>query len=258
MRFIIAVDLEGVAGVVGLPGKGLTKENCPEEYDLARREAVRAINAAARALFEGGAVRVVVWDNHANGVNLPPEMIDGRCEILRGAMPERFCGAEEFDGALFIGYHAMAGTGDGVLNHTFSSATIQYIRVNGVDVGEIAVDAHYAGLKGVPVIFIESDAAGVREAARVLPWARAVVTKEGTGRNGALCLHPEQVEAETYEKVADAVANIEEMGLFWFDAPLTVEVRYMRMEDARACLTSDAELVDEYTVRRVMDVLKLF
>jgi len=254
---MMAIDLEGVAGVVGMPGLGLTREACPEEYDLARREAIRAVNAAARALFDSGATRVVAWDNHGSGVNLDPGAIDNRCEILRGALADRFAGAEDFDGVLLIGYHAMAGTIDGALNHTFSSKDIQYIRVNGVDVGEIAVDAHFAGLKGVPVIFVLSDRAGVREAARFLPWARSVASKEGLGRNCALAYHPERVEEETYEQVRGAVENLSDMGLFWFESPLTLEIRYMRMEEARARLSPEAELVDAYTTRQTMDALEL-
>ena len=258
MKFVIAVDLEGVAGVVGFPGKGLTLENCPDEYRAACREAVRAVNAAARALFDGGASHVVIWDNHASGVNLPVEDLDARTEIMRGAFAERWEGIEEFDGALLIGYHAMAGTPRGILNHSFSSAVIQSIRVNGSEVGEISVDAHFAGVKGIPVIFVESDRAGVTEANRFLPWARTVVTKEGYGRNAARLYHPLKIERETYDMVLDAVKHIGDMGLYWFESPMEVEIRYMRMEDAHRNRGEHGELTDEYTVRRYMDELRLF
>ena len=69
--------------------------------------------------------------------------------------PHRFPGMDEsFDGVLFIGYHAMDNTVDAVICHTFSSATYQYMKVNGVEVGEMEIDGAMAGELGVPLIFV--------------------------------------------------------------------------------------------------------
>ena len=161
-RYVISVDCEGVACVAGLPGMGLTKEN--PVYAFAAREALEEANAAARALFDSGADDVIVWDSHGTGVNFDYAMVDPRCRIALGSgFGARIPGMDEtFSGLLFIGYHAREGTKDGVLAHTYSSATYQHVRINGKDVGEMEVDAAWAGKYGVKVLFTATDAAGVR------------------------------------------------------------------------------------------------
>ena len=57
MKFVIAVDCEGLACVVGAPGSTL---NETRNFAFACAEAVREVNAATRALFDAGAERVIV------------------------------------------------------------------------------------------------------------------------------------------------------------------------------------------------------
>ena len=75
-KFYIGVDLEGVACAVGIPGEGMGNG---ANYAFAAREALREANACARALFDGGADEVIVWDNHGSGVNLDYDEVDPRC-----------------------------------------------------------------------------------------------------------------------------------------------------------------------------------
>ena len=67
-RVLIALDLEGVNNVVGEPYSGLYV-GC-DEWERARRQAAKEVNAAAEALFMAGAERVALWDNHAGGGNV--------------------------------------------------------------------------------------------------------------------------------------------------------------------------------------------
>ena len=84
----------------------------------------------------------------------------------------------------------MDNTVDGVLAHSFSSTGYQYIKVNGVEVGEMAIDAALAGDHGVPCIFVASDDKGAAEAKRFMPWVETVATKQGLGWNMAISKHP--------------------------------------------------------------------
>lgn len=81
-KFYIAVDCEGVACAVGSPGEALGKG---ENYAFACLQATREADAAAKALFDGGATEVVVWDAHGSGVNLHYDLLDSRCKILLGS-----------------------------------------------------------------------------------------------------------------------------------------------------------------------------
>ena len=60
---MIAVDLEGVHGIVGEPYKGLLREI--PDYQRAVENATKEVNAVVAALADGGVEEIWVWDNHA-------------------------------------------------------------------------------------------------------------------------------------------------------------------------------------------------
>ncbi len=249
MRFIIAVDCEGLACVVGTPGGTLNESR---NFPFACEEAVREANAAARALFDAGAEQVIVWDCHGGSLNMDYTALDERVDIALGVgFPHRFPGMDEtFAGVLLIGYHAKDNTEDAVIAHTFSSRTYQWVKVNGMEVGEIALDAAVAGELGVPVIFVASDDKGVAEAKQFLPWVETVVTKHALGWNAAVSKHPKRVEREIYEAVRRAVQRLPEMRPFRFPSPVQVEIRYKRLEEAERATRGATcwHRIDPYTV----------
>jgi len=222
---MIAVDCEGAACVVGEPGMSLSN-SC--NMTFAKEQVTRETNAAVRALFDSGAKEVVVWDSHGDGVNLIYDQLDQRCEIVLGSgFERRFPQLDEsFTGVLMIGYHAMAGTANAVLAHTYSSSAYYYIKVNGENVGEIALDAAVAGELGVPLIFVASDDKGCAEAVEFVPWVEKVATKTGLGRNCARSKHPTLVENQIYAAVIRAVKHLDEKPPFAFKQPLQLEVQY--------------------------------
>ena len=67
MEFIIACDLEGIHGVIGEAYKTLGESF---DYQKAVEGAELEINTAAKALFDSGAEKVIVWDNHGGGGNV--------------------------------------------------------------------------------------------------------------------------------------------------------------------------------------------
>jgi D-amino peptidase len=197
---------------------------------FARGQAVREANAAIRALFDSGAEKVVVWDSHSDGVNLAFEELDPRCEVLLGfGFAKRFPELDEtYTGVLMIGYHAMEGTRNAVLAHTYSSDVYRAIRVNGHEFGEIALDAAVAGELGVPLIFVSSDDKGCEEALRIMPWVDVVKTKTGYGHNCAFSKHPLVTEEEIYRSVSLAVERIAEKKVFTCTAPVQIEVEFKK------------------------------
>ena len=223
MKFMIAVDCDGPACVVGEPGKALSDSR---DMGFAREQATRETDAAARALFDAGAEKVVVWDNHGAGANLVFDRLDSRCEILLGTgFSRRFPLLDEsYAGVLMVGYHAMEGTPGGVLAHTYSPYAYREIRVNGVPVGEMAIDAAVAGELGVPLIFVSSDRKGCEEAGRFMPWVETVETKIGYGRTCAWSKHPAQVVDEIFTNVQKAVGRRDSMQCFRFETPIRFEI----------------------------------
>ena len=92
IKFVIAVDCEGTAGVVGSPGKPLCAST---DFSFAQEQATRETNAAARVLFNSGADHVLVWDTHGFGANLKYDKIDKRCQFVMGSgFTKRFPGVD--------------------------------------------------------------------------------------------------------------------------------------------------------------------
>ncbi len=253
MKFVIAVDCEGPAGVIGAPGG--TLNDAPAQYEFARRQATAEASAAARGLFAAGATQVIVWDNHGLGVNLVYEELDERCDIFHGAHAKRLAMLDAtFAGLLFIGYHARDNTVAAPLAHSFSSTTYQWIKFNGREVGELAVDAAVAGTLGVPPLFVASDDKAVAEAEEFFPGITTVTTKTGYSWNAALSKHPKRVLREIEAAAHQAARNRARMQPFTLPGPIEVEIRHKRIDTAdEACLPAQGwTRVDAYTVKRTI------
>ncbi len=253
MNFVIAVDLEGISCVVGTPNEGLTKDNV--QYKFACEQAVREVNQATKALYDCGAKKVYVWDNHGGSLNLDYMTLDKRVNILAGVgLKHRFSGLEDklIDGVLLIGYHAKADTSHAILAHTCNSTKYQYIKLNNKTVGEIEIDALLAAANlKAPVIFVSSDDQGVLQAIKELPWIKSVITKYSIGRNAGLLKHPSTVLDEIYKNVKDAYMHIGDMKKYKIKKPIQVEIRFLRLEDAQAAnnsKTKEINLLDPYTI----------
>lgn len=251
MKFLIAVDLEGVACAYGPYNSGIEDSF---NIEFVRKQATREANAAVKALFDSGADEVIVWDNHGRGCSLYYDQLDERCLIAIGSTVDtRYpCLDESFSGVLFIGYHGMAGSEDAVLAHTFSSVNYQYIKINGKEYGEVGIDSAIAGEFGVPVIFLSGDDKVISEAKEVLPDIETVETKKSLAYTRIISKHPKRVEKEIYEGVLKAVSRSKEMKVFRIDMPVEVEIRYRRADVAKHARLTDKdgknfEQTDAYT-----------
>ena len=151
--YLIAADLEGIHGIVGEPYKSLYPDVA--DYAKAIENAVKEINVAVKALFDAGAGRVAVWDNHGQGKNIDFSAIDARAVRVENPPMKRyerlsFAKNFAFAGIILLGYHSKEGSFNGVLAHTYSSAAIQYYKIGGKTMGEAEIDAYIAGELGIP------------------------------------------------------------------------------------------------------------
>lgn len=239
-KYYVAVDLEGVACVVGEHGVGLGQG---KQYAFAAREGLLEANACAKALFDSGADEVVVWVNHGSGLNMDYDLLDSRCKIAMGSgFHGRFPGMDDsYTGILLIGYHAREATRNAVLAHTYNSKVYQGYTINGKELGEMEIDAACAARHGVKIMFAASDAAGVMQAKESFPWIEAVETKQGFGWNGAVSLHPKEAQRKIYEAVKRAVAREDEMQCYQLSYPIDVSIRFKRMDAANQAQLYDRE-----------------
>src|SRR5919198_328421 len=184
--------MEGIAGIVRREQTNAGKPMFEEGRKLYTEE----INAAVRGAKAGGATEIVVLDCHGAGEgytfnSLIAEDLDPDCEFV---VQTEWTGYTDFleagcDAALFVGMHAMAGTADGVLNHTVSGVDWQNLWFNGTRVGETGINAALCGTWGCPVLLVTGDRAVCREARALLGDALPTVeVKVGLGRFSARSL----------------------------------------------------------------------
>src|SRR5256884_8358281 len=184
--------MEGIAGVVHESQTDPTSPAHAAEYGRCRRLMTAEANAAIEGARAGGPSKIVVSDRHWFMRNLLAEELHQAAELLSGDPKPRSMveGIEAgFDAALFIGYHARAGTRHAILDHTYADR-IHEVRLNGRPVGELGINAALAGVAGVPVALVSGDAALAAEARQLLGDGVATVeVKAADSRYPAQCLH---------------------------------------------------------------------
>ena len=124
------------------------------KYAEGRALLTREINKVARFLKEEGVDEIIVQDGHGSGLNVLWEKLSEDIDVcVTGAVKTRYYpkGIENADGVILLGYHAMAGTMDALLEHTMSSVHYQNVWLNGEKAGEVAIDAGVLGDMGIPV-----------------------------------------------------------------------------------------------------------
>src|SRR5213594_3113718 len=184
--------MEGISGIVNPHQTNAGKEM----FDEGRQLYTEEINAAVRGAKAGGATEIVVMDCHGAGDgyswnSLIAEDLDPDCEFV---VQDEWTGYTAFlesgcDAALFVGMHAMAGTADGVLNHTVSGVDWQNLWFNGTLVGETGINAALCGHWDCPVLLVTGDRATCREATSLLgDGLTTVEVKVGLGRYSARSL----------------------------------------------------------------------
>ena len=199
------------------------------------------VNVVAHGAFDGGAQDVLVNDSHSTMRNLISERLDPRVRVVAGTTKPAFM-LEGLNGehaaAFFIGYHGAIGDRDAVMPHTYSPRVIHECRLNGTPVGEVTINAAFAGHLGVPVALVSGDATTLREAARILPAALRVETKRSIGASAALCKSPAAVCDELRSAATQAVSSIEAFQTARLETPIVMEIDTVTTAHADAVMLS--------------------
>ena len=249
MKIYISVDMEGVVGVV--TGEQLG----PQGFEYARfREFMTAeANAAIQAAFDAGATEIVVSDSHGNGQNLLIEKLPKNVTVVR-SWPRPLMmmqGIDEtFDGAIFIGYHTSTNNTAGVRAHTFSSARLADVRLNGTSMPEAGVNAAIAGHFNVPVIMISGDDATVKEVTALLGDIEGAVVKWSYGFHSARTLTPEMAYEVIREKVRRAIGRLKDFKPYRVKTPIQLDVRFKNYRPSEMLsYLSIVERTDSHSIR---------
>jgi D-amino peptidase len=223
VRIFISVDMEGIGGI----GTGAMASSAGKDYATGRRLMTDEVNAVVRAIFARGPAEVVVNDSHGDMQNLLHTELDPRVAYIQGAIkPNGMMEGldESFDGVVFLGYHARAGTERGFLAHT-GSGIVKGLWINGLEAGEGEMNALYAGAHGVPVILASGDSAFVAQFSETVR-TETVVTKTSVTPRSARLRHPDRVHEDLAAATTRALSRLADARPLASDAPVVVRLRF--------------------------------
>ena len=280
MKIYIAVDLEGVAGVVSQgqqcqwnAGKGWGAK-APETptgwyahyYEQARRLATEELNAAVQGALDGGATEVWAWSGHGSFPGaFDVELVHPECRVVYAEEGGPAGHDRSFDALFMIGQHAMAGAPYGRLTHSFHAGIVEF-SVNDQAWGETAATAYGFGRFGVPLVLLSGDQAACDEAAALVPNAVTVPVMRGLTPApnlfepaATVCLSPRKARDRIREGAASAVKACRQIKPFVVSPPFRIRTQFESSGFADYAMKSYAGLtrVDETTVEKVSNELEM-
>ena len=251
-RVVIGTDMEGCAGIVSFIAQSRADGRY---YDQSKKIATREFNAAVEGLLDAGVEDVLMLDGHGVGAvvyeDLHPaaKLLHGRPGAPRSMRDPILA---EYDACVMIGQHAMAGLRTSNQNHTQNGRTIDYYKLNGQLIGEIAQFSLYNGALGLPMIFLSGEDLACKEAEDLIPGVTTASVKTGLGRNQAISVSATEAHRRIREGIAKAVEKQKQdriSPLVW-KGPFEMEKRFHFTDEAdTASNQPGAERVDDQTVR---------
>lgn len=202
LKVYISADIEGINGVV-YPRQ--TNKIGGDDYFRARKQQIIELNHLIQSILEIGAYHITLNDAHASMDNIDILELHPQVELITGkpkAISMMHGLNESYSCVVFAGYHSMAGTQSGVLSHTFSTI-FNKVCLNGEEIGEIGLNAIYAGLKNVPVAFLYGDESACIEANRFIGNLQTVSSKKACSTTSAIC----KPNAKFFEELKFSIQN---------------------------------------------------
>jgi D-amino peptidase len=232
LKIYISVDMEGITGVVSsdqVSGTGV-------DYGMARRWMTEDVNAAVLGALDAGATEIIVNDSHGDMRNIIASELHPAAMLISGT-PKPLGMMEGVDATadavLLIGYHAKAGTIDGVLDHTISSATVYSIKINGIEMPELGINALVAGAFNVPVVMLSGDKTLCAQARELLgPNVRTALVKEAIGRYAAKHLSFENARKLIRQQAKEGIERRRDVKSYKLTPPYRAELTYLRSSQA--------------------------
>jgi D-amino peptidase len=262
LKIFISVDMEGIGGI----GTGAMTNATGKDYQLGRRLMTDEVNAVVAAIFQRGPAQILVNDSHGDMQNLIHTDLDQRVSYIQGAVKP--VGMVEgldstYDAAIFLGYHARAGTANGFLAHTGTGA-VKGLWLNGKEAGEGDLNAMYAAAMGVPVILAAGDSAAMHQLSSVV--GEVVTTKVAMTPQSARLLHPQVVRDRLTAATTRALGRVGAARVTRPTTPIRVRLQLsditipqlleaipgVRQVDGYAVEFSARDMVEAYKLIRLM------
>jgi len=249
MKVWISVDMEGISGIVD------REQLIPDHrlYHEGRQRMLDDLRAVTdRLLADSDVEEIWINDSHDGMVNVRQSDMPPRVYLISGgAKPFSMAeGAQWADLALFVGYHAKAGTQAAIMDHTYAGEIFD-VTLNGQSVGETGLNAALLGAWGVPVGMVSGDDKVAAEAKALLPDVETAVVKWGISRRAARLLPPAEASTVLQQAVDRTLTKWREGRLkpWRLTTPITLTVTLMTPEMAdRGMYCPGASRLDGRTV----------
>src|SRR5689334_10552537 len=223
-RIFIVTDLEGAGGVNDpdeqlLPGQ--------RRYMESRRILTGETNAAVEGASAAHASEIVIWDGHDGSRTLSVDEISDKATLIqeKPTPANYYLSPNRFDGIMFVGQHAMAGSKNAVLAHS-QSFNVKRIAINGKDVGELGQVAAIGGYFGIPVIMLADDQAACDEMLSLQPKAKTVAVKKLASKNSTESLSHTEAKRRIKQAAFEAVRDIKQYQPWKISGPIELTFEY--------------------------------
>jgi D-amino peptidase len=231
LKVFISVDLEGITGVVHGEQTGTGPD-----YNIARKWMTEDVNAAILGALDAGATEIIVNDSHGSMRNILFSDLNPAATLISGT-PKPLGMMQGIDAtcdvAMFIGYHARAGTINGTLDHTISGGTVYSVKINDIEMPELGINALVAGYYNVPVVLVSGDKAVCDQTREVLgDKVLAAQVKEAIGRYAAKNLSFEKARQLIRQQAKAAIEKRKEIKPYKLTVPYRYELSYVRSSQA--------------------------
>jgi D-amino peptidase len=253
MKVIVISDMEGISGIA----RGEQCHGGSPMYEEGRKLYTEEMNAAVAGAKAAGAKEIVLMDHHGAGGDwsfnsLIPEELDPDCEYVVQEQWTEYTGflEEGVDACLLVGMHSMAGTAEGVMNHTVSGPDYQNLWFNGMKVGETGINAALCGTWSCPVVLVTGDDAACREGRELLgDGLTTVEVKRGIGIRSARLLPPKRARELVRAGAQKALSDLKAVPPYDPGKPCEIKVEFkwtgpaVQLEDRPG-----VEIVDPRTI----------
>jgi len=253
MKVYLMTDYEGVAGVWNWEPRDDVSPAAWDERQRGRRLLTGEVNAAVEGFLAGGATEVIVNDGHGAGYTIDIERVHPRARVIHGhdrpfwlPLLDETCAA-----TALVGAHPRYGTPRGNLRHSMSH-NLRYT-VNGVEMGEIGMQALIAGHFGVPFVFLSGDAHACREVEELIPGVTTAPVKEGLSTLSAVTLAPEAARELIRNRASESLCHLADVRPYSLGSPVTMIEEHMADTS-----TGDGPVVLHRRVVEAPDPVELF
>lgn len=265
MNVFMHWDMEGVSGLFTREQVWFWEPGVRESIAAEGRRLLMAdVRSACAAALAAGADEVIVCDTHHGGGNLIIEELapDPRITYLGRSVGQQdgtrrwMPGLDQRVDALMLpGHHAKAGTADAFLPHTWSLDWADF-QINGQSVGELGIEACFAGHWDIPLILVQGDETACAEAQQQFPGVVTACVKQAVSHDLCTGVDAESARRLTADQITVAIKRARTAPPLPFkpSLPMSVTIRMTSIEAAdKAIARTGVRRVDASTVEGRVD-----